>query len=238
MTAIDPTLPYRSEHLSPFLPWAAEDRRLPQTRDEADDALVIQLMQSPKAIVDRIMDPTRAQATVLASVGVITGAGALAAVIMLSAWDDPQRSLALDAFMVSAGLLGALAASIAPIWGLAVLRTARMPITQLTAILTTSVAAASLLLVAMSAAPAVLWRIDGVWAGPLALVGAFLVAAVGCAVRFRSQLMLVALHSQAEGASTQPSGADRSRIQAFARSAMMVLAFTNALAGWAWLALG
>ncbi len=232
MTAIDTTFTARSEQLSPFLSWQAEDRCLSHTHDDGDDALIIQLMQSPGSVVDRILDPQRAQATVLSSVGITAAAGALASVIMLSAFDAPERTLALDAAMVAVGLLGALAASIAPAWGLGVLRSVRMPISQLVAILTTSVAAAALLLVAMSAAPAVLWRIDPVWAGPLALVGAFGVSAMGCALRFRSQLLLLAQH----GSTEEPSEADRTRIKLFARNTMLVLAFTNTLAGWAWLA--
>ncbi len=238
MTTIDPTLPYRSEHLSPFLPWHADERRLDPARDDASDSLIVQLMQAPAAVVDRLLDPSQAQRTVLASLGSIAGAGAIASLIMLSGWDDPMRNRLLDALMVSAGLLGALAASIAPTWGLAVARTVRMPMAQLVAILTTSVASASLLLVALSAAPAVLWRIDAAWAGPLALVGAFVIAAAGCALRFRSQLLLLAERGGTAGASAHPHGADRVRIESFARGAMLVLAFTTTLSGWAWLAVG
>jgi hypothetical protein len=236
MSTANPTLPYRSEHLSPFLPWQDEDRRLPSPQDQTDDALIVQLLQTPTAVVDRILDPARAQSTVLTSVGIIAGSGALAAAIMLSGWDAPHRSGALDSLMVAVGLLGALAASIVPVWGLGVLRTVRMPMGQLVGLLTTSVAASSLLLVAMSAVPAVLWRMDDEWAGPLALVGAFVVAACGCALRFRSQLRLVAARTRGEQALASP--ADDARIEVFARNAMLVLGFTNILAGWAWLATG
>jgi len=238
MSTANPTVPYRSEHLSPFLSWNDEDRHLPSPKHNTDDALLVQLLQDPSAVVDRILDPARAQATVLGSVGIIAGASALASLIMLSAWHDPHRMAALNAFMVAAGLLGALAASIAPIWGLGVLRTVRMPLPQLVALLTSSVAAAALLLVALSAAPAVLWRLDPDWAGPLALVGAFGVAAIGCALRFRTQLLLVAQRASSDATNTPPAHADRARIELFARNAMLVLAFTNTLAGWAWLALG
>ncbi len=236
MTAVNPTLPYRSEHLSPFLAWQEEDQRLPAVEEEREDALLVQLLQDPAAVVDRILDPARAQATVLGSVAIVAGAGALASAIMLSGWNDPQRILALDAFMVAAGLLGALAASIVPVWGLGVLRMVRMPMAQLVGLLTTSVAAASLLLVAMSAAPAVLWRLDSEWAGPLAIVGAFCVAACGGAMRFRSQLLLLATRTRGEQALANP--VVKARIDVFARNAMLVLGFTNILAGWAWLALG
>ncbi len=236
MPTASPILPYRSEHLSPFLPWADEDRRLPSAKHDSDDALLVQLLQAPAAVVDRILDPARAQATVYSSVAIIAGASGLASLIMLSAWHDPHRMALLNALMVAAGSLGALAASIAPIWGLGVLRTVRMPLPQLVALLTSSVAAASLLLVALSAAPAVLWRLDPDWAGPLALVGAFGTAAIGCAVRFRTQLLLLAQRAGVEGA--EASHTDRARIELFARNAMLVLAFTNTLAGWAWLALG
>jgi hypothetical protein len=234
MSVANPTLPYRSEHLSPFLSWADEDGHLPRMQDEADDALLVQLLQTPAAVVDRVLDPAQAQSTVLASVATIAGASALASVIMLSAWNDPQRIVALDAFMVAAGLLGALAASIVPIYGLSILRTVRMPMAQLVGLLTTSVAAAALLLVALSAAPAILWRLDAEWAGPLALVGTFLGSAIGCSLRFRSQLLL--LVERAHGANPAPAVLER--IKTFARNAMLVLAFTNTLAGWAWLALG
>lgn len=235
MTAVNPVA-YRSEHLSPFLGWEEDAGRLPGPQDEPEDALLVQLLQAPTAVVDRVLDPARAQSTVLASLGIIAGASGLAALIMLSGWEDAPRLRLVDAGLVALGMLGALAASIVPVWGLGVLRTVRMPFTQLVGLLTTSVAASSLLLVALAAAPAVLWRLDPEWAGPLAVVGAFIVAAFGCILRFRSQLLLVASRTLGEQADNSP--ADLSRVKTFAHDAMLVLAFTNILAGWAWLAQG
>ncbi len=233
------TAPARSEALSPFLPWRDEERCLPGERDDSSEPLVIQLLQSPDAILERITDPARVQDTVLSSIAIIAAAGALAALIMLSGWQGTRLELLLNAAMVSVGLLGALAATIVPVYGAGILHSARMPIGQLVAVLTTSVATASLLLVALAALPCLLWRLDPVWAGPLALVAAFFGAAAGCGLRFRAQLcglMERALPEDAAARYAPDAQLATQRVQAFARIAMFLLGFTNALAGWAWLA--
>ncbi len=234
MTAVD--FPAR-EPLSPFLGWSEDDALLPTSPDTPDQALLVQLLQHPDAVVDRILDPAKAQATTLGSLAVTAACGGLAAVVMLSGW-KPFPVLLLDAGMVVLGLLGALAASLVPIYGASIVHTVRLPLGRLVAMLCAAVATAAIVLLAASVAPMVLWRVDPEWAGPLAIVGSFLLASAAGALRFRSLLGWLAERSGVEaGLDRQPGPRlGDPRLRAFARLAMLVLGFTHAVAGWAWLA--
>ncbi len=236
MTTVDP--PAR-EALSPFLTWTEDDALLPALDDGPDRSLLVQLLQHPEAVVERILDPAKAQATVLGSLAVTAACGGLGAVVMLSGWKD-LPVLLLDASMVVVGLLGAMVAALVPIYGAAILHTVRMPLRLLVALLCAAVATASIVLLAASVGPMVLWRLDPEWAGPLAIVAAFLLASAAGALRFRSLLGWLAWHSGDSASSArQPSPRlEDHRLRAFVRVAMLVMGFTNAVAGWAWLAIG
>jgi hypothetical protein len=234
MTAVD--FPAR-EPLSPFLGWAEDDELLPASGDAPDQALLVQLLQHPDAVVDRILDPQRVQATTTGSLAVTAACGGVAALVMLSGW-KPLPWLLLDAGMVVLGLLGALTASLLPIYGASILHTVRLPLGRLVALLCAAVATAAIVLLAASVAPMVLWRLDPEWAGPLGIVGSFLLASAAGALRFRSLLGWLAERSGVEAEPARQPGPRLGdpRLRAFSRVAMLVLGFTHALAGWAWLA--
>lgn len=231
-------LPTR-EAISPFLGWRDEDAQLPAVQAEPDRALLVQLLQHPDVVVERILDPARAQATTLGSLAVIAVCGGLAAAVMLAGWHH-GAALLLDALMVVLGLLGALVAALVPIYGAAILHTVRLPLGRLVALLCAAVATASIVLLAASVGPMVLWSLDPEWAGPLSIVGAFLLASAAGALRLRSLVGWLVWHSRGAEASARTPGPhlEDPRLRAFVRVAMLVLGFTNAVAGWAWLVVG
>jgi len=133
-----------------------------------------------------------------------------------------------------------LTAAVAPIYGAGVVHAVRVPLAQLVAVLAAAMAATVVLLVAASVAPYLLWQVDREWLGPLAVVGAFFLAAVAGGIRLRALLLRLAGVAPGSMPVELPAGVerrDRVRLGAFVRNAMLLLVFTNALAGWAWYAL-
>ncbi len=228
----DPMFGAGVERLSPFLEWSEEARAPVTTAGVDESSLLIQLLQAPGAVAERIRDPQRVQRVTLTAVATTAVCGALSSIVMTAAWGETRLVVLGGLVWVPVGMLGALAASIGPIYGAAVAHSVRMPIAQLVAVLSAAMAAASMILLALSAAPYMLWQLDSEWVGPLSVVGAFFGAALACGIRLPS-LLLRLVHVPGD---EDPKPGDRQRVMAFVRMAMLVLCFTYSLAGWAWFA--
>ena len=227
--------------LSPFLSWEAEPVEAPPV-EEADAELLFQLLRDPVAVVERALDPEQVQRVAQTAILVAIASGSLAAGLILSAWGEPWREVVLSALMVPVGLLGALVASLFPIYGLSVLYQVRMPLSLLITLLSAATAGAAQLLLALSCVPFLLWQLDRDWAGPLSLVAVAVLSALACGSRLR------ALFAHLIGRSTEAGALKQGiplwvhtddvpiRVAVFVRLSMFLLIFTNALASWAWMA--
>ncbi|HEX8437770.1 hypothetical protein, partial [Archangium sp.] len=179
------------------------------------------------------------QGLVLGSVGVIAVCtSAFAATSSAARGGDGQ---ALSAALTSANVLMALAASLGPIYAASILVAARVPLARLVAALLASAATGSLLLAGLAPPLYLLWRLDGEWAGPLLLTGAFLLSGTAAGARIHRLLSLMA-ESVTRAALDNPtamlSAEDSYRVGILARVSWMMVAFTSGLGFWAFNALG
>jgi hypothetical protein len=242
MEALSRSVTLSAEPLTPFMPWSVEERApLPEpgTAMEPERQLLVELLREPAAIVERLLDPARLQGLVLGSVGVIAVCtSAFAATSSAARGGDDQ---ALSAALTSANVLMALAASLGPIYAASILVAARVPLARLVAALLASAATGSLLLAGLAPPLYLLWRLDAEWAGPLLLIGAFLLSGAAAGARIHRLLSLMA-ESVTRAALDSPtatlSAEDAYRVGILARVSWMMVAFTSGLGFWAFNALG
>jgi len=245
--ALEPVRPERpsalAEPLSPFVPWSPEERTLEWHEKRAEPRernLLGELLRGPGDLVERLMEASKLQGLVLASLGVITVctsafAGTLgAARVGGGAWG-------VSAVLASCNVLLALAAALGPVYAASVLLAARVPLARLVATLLASAATGSLLLVGLAPPLYLLWGLDSEWAGPLMLFSAFVLS--GFAAGARTYRLLMALAEAVTRASCgEPerklSAEDAFRVGILARVSLMMVAFTSALGFWAFQALG
>jgi hypothetical protein len=222
----------RTEPLSPFVPWTAEDRA-PLSGDlggHRPPSLIVEILREPERLAAGILDQARVQSIVLAALGLVAGSGATLAAIVAAA--RGTGSAFRSAPLVVGDTLLAVAASIGPIYAVGVLVAARIPLSRLVPTLLAAVAMGALLQAGLGPVVYVLWKLDPLWAGPLSLVGAFLVSSLSSGVRIRRLLTILAEEiSLAGGAALGPG--DRFRVGIVSRMAMVFLAFTTALGLWA-----
>ncbi len=217
------------ERLSPFLAWSDADRKpiaeeLPEPGE--DGAFVIELLQDPVAIAERLTDPVRRQKAVLGAVSVVLCATPAFALVVGNAL-AVQRLPVLLAVATGNALL-ALAAALGPTWGASVLFAARLPLSRLVPILLCSAATAALVLGGLAPVVHSAWRLDPVWSGPASLFAAMLFAACVAGSRVYRLMLL-----SAELASGSLSRDDRRRVVRVAEWALLMLAFTSSLSLWA-----
>jgi hypothetical protein len=233
-----------SEPLSPFVPWSSEDRTPLQEAEETPSTatrppLLVDLLRDPAAVTERLLDPSRLQALVLGSVGIIAGctsffAAAASVARGKEAWWGAAALTSLNVLM-------SLAASLGPIYATSLLLAARVPLARLVAALLAATATASLLLAGLASPLYLLTRLNPEWAGPLMLTASFLLAGAAAGARIHRLLshMAETVTGQALGnASVKLSAEDAFRVGILARIAWMMLAFTLALGFWAFNALG
>ncbi len=94
------------EPLSPFLAWTDADREPLDTSGEPSSSLVIQLVQAPQAVVERLADPRRAQEVTLVSVAMIAVGGSITSLLMTSAWGEPSAVILQGLLMVPLAMRG------------------------------------------------------------------------------------------------------------------------------------
>ncbi len=232
----------RSEPLSPFMPWSAEERApLPQAEESVADgsSLLADLLREPAAVTERLLDPARLQGLVVGSVAIIAvGTSFFAAAASVArgqeAWWGP-------AGMSSLNVLMALAASLGPIYATGILVSARVPLARLVAAVLSAAATGALLLAGLAPPLYLLWKLDAEWGGPLMLVSAFLMAGAAAGARIHRLLTVMAetVTRRALGDEKARLGEeDAFRVGILARVSWMMLAFTLALGFWAFKALG
>ncbi|MFL5354541.1 hypothetical protein [Archangium sp.] len=243
MEAISRSVTFTAEPLTPFMPWSVEERAPlpePATASEPERQLLVELLREPSFIVERLLDPTKLQGLVLGSVGVITVSTSLFAATS-SAARGHGESWALPAALTSLNVLMALAASLGPIYAASILVAARVPLARLVAALLASAATGSLLLAGLAPPLYLLWRLDAEWAGPLLLLGAYLLSGAAAGARIHRLLSLMAesvTRSALGDASAVLSAEDAFRVGILARVSWMMVAFTSGLGFWAFNALG
>jgi len=225
--------PGRLEPLSPFVGWSRDERAaLPETDEPAKPSLLIDLLREPASIVERMLDPRRLQSLIVGALAMLlAGATFFAAAIAFARGANAARSV------LAAGALAlAVAAALGPIWAVGVLVAARVPMARLVASLLSSVAAGAILLAGMAPPLFLAWRLDDHEAGPLGVVLAFGVAGLASGLRLRRLLLTMAesvTRTSLGCATARLSPDDEYRVGILARMAMVLLAFTCALAVWA-----
>lgn len=223
----------RQETISPFIQGLG-DGRIPDEllAHEQGPSLLIDLLARPAAVVERLhTGEDREQmisgsaTAILASLALI----ALAARVHLG-WGIALRSAALLGFSE----ILAVAAAFGAIWATGVVVSARVPMWRLIPMVVTAVASGTILLVPLSPLVHLAYAEDPYWLGPLAVVGAFLIA--GFAGGQRLYRLLLGLASRRSGGPL--TEAQRFRIRIVGRMALTFLGFTTALGFWGFDALG
>jgi len=218
----------RAEPASPFIAWSDDDRAPIADLDLGPASLIDDLLRSPQATAERVLDPSESPELVLGALGTIVAGTACFGAIVAAA--RPGGSPLVTAAFAVFDVLLALAAALGPIYAASILAAARLPLSRLVATLLSSAAVGSLLLAALAPLPYGLWKVDDTWAGPLALVGAFAVSAIASGSRMRRLLHALAEQVDPE---TKPTERDRARVAIVARMSMVFVAFTTGLSLWA-----
>jgi hypothetical protein len=207
-----PPPPSPSEALSPFIGFDQGAHALPEA-----------------LIVDEVAR------TVIGAALLIPLCGAFFTIVAMSPWAS-AADIALGALLAPTNLLLAIATALGPAWGVSVIMAVRVPVARLVACMLASVAAASLLMLALSPLPYALWKMDDHWAGPLALFGVFCLAGVIAGRRLKALLLSCAdevVRRAAGDDEARMSEGDAFRVGVLARMAMVSLAFAGCLAVWA-----
>jgi hypothetical protein len=232
----------RSELVSPFVAYGPEDRgEIPERMIEAaeDRSLVGDLLRDPGAVVERILDPARAERTILGSLAAIAGSAALYALVVKGGAGLPEAARA--AGLVPASMLLALAAVLGPVWATGLMIAARLPLARLVGTLTAAVATGALLLVPLAPLTRVALELNPAWAGPLSICASFGTVAAAAGGRVRGLLLRLALQVARDASpavTIELTPHDAFRVGILARMAMVLIAFTQALAFWSFDSLG
>ncbi|MBN1207594.1 MAG: hypothetical protein JXB05_22190, partial [Myxococcaceae bacterium] len=226
------------EPLSPFVPWSSEDRTpLPEVEASpatpGSQALLVDLLREPASITERLLEPTRVQAVVLGSAGIIAGCTSFFAAAVSVA--RGQEAWWGAAALTSLNVLMSIAASLGPIYATSILLAARVPLARLVAALLAAAATGALLLAGLASPVYLMWRLDAEWAGPLMLTSAFLLSGAAAGARIHRLLSVMAetVTRKALGDDDAKLGEeDAFRVGILARISWMMLAFTLALGFW------
>lgn len=242
-TRIQPTAGLgRSEPLSPFVAWSAEDRaRIPPELLEViqQRSLLSELLRDAPALVQRLLDPPRLRPTTYACLATIFASEAAFAAAARAhlGWGAAMHS----AILTPLGTILAIAAVIGPIYATSLLTAARLPQARLVPILLAAVATGALVLLPIAPITHVAMGFDREWAGPLSVCGAFALCAIAAGARIRALLLELATEVARRSTgqrSTTLSPDDAYRVGILARMAMILLGFSCTLALWAFDAMG
>lgn len=215
------------EPASPFSELEAELPRLEALLPPARPSLLSELYGPPAALAARLLDPeVRAEVIRTSILAIIIGTGLFAALATshLGAWGSARAALLLAA-NTFLGLMGALG----PIYATGLLVAARLPLSRWVGVLLSGAASSALLLGALGPIAHLAFRVDPLWAGPLSLAAAFLIA--GLSGGLRLYRVLHALAHAVRGEALRDGELFRLKIQA--RMALVFTALTGALGLWA-----
>lgn len=222
------------EFISPFIDASDTGPALIDLLDRQPPSLLKELLTSPEAIAERMLDPAEAPRSMSQTLLMLLGASALTGGLLASiSGSDVLRAAAL----LPIAIVLAVGAAMGPVAATAVMSGARLPWQLLAAALTAAVTAGALTMVALIPVAVVLWRIDSEWAGPLSVVSAFIISGYVSGRRIRTMLDSLA-HLVCERTSTPIEGAALERIGLVGRVGLVQLSFTMSLAVWALKVLG
>lgn len=221
----------RSEPLSPFVAWT-DDARAPIEVAPGRRSLFVEMVAEPALYAARLLEPGRTQATIGATTAaMVTGAVLFAALVRL----DEGLLVALGAGLrLALSLLLAVAAALGPIHAAGLLVAARVPLPRLVAVMMGAMAAGTTVLAPLAPLVRFLHRYDAMWAGPLALVGAFGLGSLVAGVTLSRLLGALARETlrAREGRSAELAEADVFRVGIVSRLALVFLGYTAMLALW------
>ena len=223
-----------TEFVSPFVDARDDGPGLAELLSRQPSSLLKELLTDPRAIAERMLDPAEAPRSMARSLALLTGSAALTGGFLASiSGGDVLRATAL----LPVAIVLAVGAAMGPVAATAVMAGARVPWQLLAAALTAAVTAGALTMVALVPVAVVLMRFEPEWAGPLASVGAFVVAGLVSGRRIHSVLKALA-GLVCERTGTPLEGERIYRINLVARVAFVQLAFTMSLAVWSLKVLG
>lgn len=209
-------LPPRStESLSPFIDWRDDGPALETLVGQQQPSLLRDLLTAPEAVSARLLGSGSAR-LVQSSLGLLAASSALSGGLIAIAL---EASVAKMAVLVPVSLLIAMVAALGPIAAVAIVLGVRVPWVKLSGTLVAAMAAGSLSTCAVTPFAVVLHRFDAEWAGPLAVVSAFVLAGVVAGQRTRQLLLQLARTGD-------------ERVALLARVATVLVAFTTALSLW------
>ncbi|MBK6685771.1 MAG: hypothetical protein IPG45_14970 [Deltaproteobacteria bacterium] len=215
------------EPASPFAEAELELPRLESLLPPERPSLLGDLYGAPGTLAGRLLDrEARAEVVRISILAIVIGTAlfAVLATSHLGAWGSARAALLLAA-NTFLGLMGALG----PIYATGLLVAARLPLSRWVGVLLSGAASSALLLGALAPIAHLAFRIDPLWAGPLSLAGAFLVAGLSGGVRLYR--VLHALAAAVRGEALRDGELFRLKIQA--RMALVFTALTGALGLWA-----
>jgi hypothetical protein len=221
------------EPVSPFAEPSAAEARIDDLLPSKEPNSLLMLVRDPEAVAKRLLHPDSQREVITTAVlGIAIGTAIFAIVAGPEAGPfAAARAAVLLAFNTFAGLIAALG----PIYATSLLVAARIPLHRLVGVLLASAATGALLLGGLAPIALLLGRIDPVWAGPLALLGAFAIAGLTAGARIYRLLHLVAKAVRRYGTDAESPlrESELFRLKILARMALVIASLTGTLALWA-----
>lgn len=224
------------EPLSPFVAWSDDVRGAldvgPLEQARARRNVFVEIVTEPDRFAARILDARELQsAIVTATAAVVLGTAAFAAVVRM---DEGPLTAVGAAGRLALSVLLAIAAAMGPIHAAGILVAARVPLPRLVAVMMASTAVGMLMLAPLAPVVRFLHDYDAMWMGPLALMGAFAMAAtVGGVTLWRLLRELAVAMARARGGERARLGdSDTFRVGIVARLSLVFMGYTAMLALW------
>lgn len=217
------------ELASPFIASEETGPELKALVERQPPSLLQQLLTDPKAIAERMLDPTLAPKTMAHTVSLLLLSTTLTGAFLASL---SRVEIWRAAGLLPVALVLAVAAAMGPVAATAVMAGARLPWQLLAAALTTAVTAGALTLAALAPIAVVAMSLNREWLGPLAVVGSFAIAGIVSGRRIHTVLVALAqtVNTRAGGVKLDEEALERVRL--VGRVAFVQLAFTTSLAIW------
>lgn len=233
-TPVTPSRTVGREPLSPFVAWSAEAQApLPLeelTAERARPGVLVEIITAPERFAARVVEARGMEATIGGLLGVaVLGSAAFGLVVRL---DQGLPVAAGAGLRLALSVVLAVAAAIGPIHAAGVLVAARVPLPRLVAVMLAATAVGAAALAPLGPVVRFLHGYDATWWGPLALVGAFVVAAAVAAVTLRRLLLSLAEEASSGSGRGALSEGDLFRVGIVARMALVFLGYTSMLALW------
>lgn len=222
------------ECVSPFVDSRDDGPALADLLQRQPPSLLKELLTNPGAIAERMLDPAEAPKSMAQTLALLVATASLTGGFLASL---SGGTVLRAAALLPVAIVLAVGAAMGPVAATALIAGARLPWQLLAAALTAAVTAGVLTMVALVPVAVVLMRFDAEWAGPLAIVGAFVVAGIVSGLRIHAVLRALA-RVVCERTGEPLAGERVGRINLVGRVAFVQLAFTMSLAVWSLKVLG